>query len=372
MSKSQLKKKIIIVGAGRMGLSIARCLSFESRFEIVLIDPVENAIENARRENFSVTEMDGRDSASLIRLLKDATAVVAATPGSLVATVAESAKAAGCHYIDLCEDTSVLNDVTAIAKDASSSFVPQCGLAPGYISSLVSELYREIGEKAEITVYVGVLPANKTNRLGYGNMWSIDGFITEYTKPCSIIQNGKKINIEPLSEYERITIKGSEYEAFTTSGSLDSVVDRLEGKVSSLVFKTLRFPGHLDYIQFLLKDLRLENNISQFKSLLLNGLAIVQQDQIVVGINTKYATPGSRGNQLRCYNNFKVINFEEGRHLSSSSAISLASSAHACSVIDLLCSGYSPHNGLVSHAELEHSLLEKSVFFKVLKQANPL
>ncbi len=372
MSQSLPKKKIVIVGAGRMGLSIARCLLLDCRFKVLLIDPVEIAIENAKREKFLITEMDGRDSLSLAQELKGASVVVNTGPASLAAPVAEAAKVAECHYVDLCEDTAVLKELKSIAQGASSSFVPQCGLAPGYISSLVSELYRDIGEQAEITVYVGVLPAHKTNRLGYGNMWSIDGFITEYTKPCSAIQNAQKVNIKPLSQYERITIRGTEYEAFTTSGSLDSVVERLQGKVDSLVFKTLRFPGHLDYIQFLLRDLRLEKNINQFKSLLLNGLPIVQQDQIVVGINARYAKSDSNGNQLSCYSNFKVINCEAGKQLSSNSAIALASAAHACSVIDVLCSGNSPHNGLVCHTELEPSLLEESAFYGVLSRANPL
>ena len=60
-------------------------------------------------------------------------------PYHLTFLVAEAAKAAGVHYLDLTEDVASTRKVKALAAGASTAFIPQCGLAPGFISIVAAE-----------------------------------------------------------------------------------------------------------------------------------------------------------------------------------------------------------------------------------------
>ena len=67
-------------------------------------------------------------------------AVISSLPYYCNVAVAEAARKAGTHYFDLTEDVEVTRAVRAIAVGASEAFVPQCGLAPGFISIAAAEL----------------------------------------------------------------------------------------------------------------------------------------------------------------------------------------------------------------------------------------
>ncbi len=358
------KYPIVIVGAGRMGLSIANMLSSDARFTICMVDPVEEAAKKAELEGFEVLEFDATNEQKMAAILKNAFAVVVAAPSSVVVPVARLAVRTGCHHIDLCEDTSVLDEVIRIGSGVSSILVPQCGLAPGFVSSLAGDIIRDSGDDAQIRVYVGILPTQKTNRLGYGNIWSIDGLITEYTKPCRAIVSGEKTELPPLSAYEELMVDGVSFEAFTTSGGLDGLIDKFEGKVKSLVFKTLRYTGHLDYMKFLIEDLGLERRIDFLKNLLSNGLSAIDQDRVVIGVISKYRNRLKTGNPLTEHSHFQFIQSRQHGDGSYTSAISIATAAHACCILDILSSGLAPHEGLLHHDEIDLSLLQKSCFYK--------
>lgn len=361
------KYQVIIVGAGSMGLSIAKTLLKDPRFSVCFIDPVEEVIKTVKSQGYEALETCGTNREKMLPLLKDADAVVVAAPNYVVPHVARMAIEMNCHFIDLCEEAAIFNEVVQMSQNATSNIVPQCGLAPGFVSWLVSDIIRDCGPEAEIKVYVGALPKQKTNRLGYGKIWGVDGLITEYTKACSAIIDGQKTSLKPLTEYEELTINGVAYEAFTTAGSLDGLIDQFDGKVKSLTFKTLRYTGHLDYIKFLLDDLDLKNRISFLRNLLLNGLNIIEQDQVIIGIISKQQIAQSVDHSLKERSHFQFIHSEQQADGSYMSAISIASAAHVCCVIDILCSGLAPNKGLLHHFDLDRSLLIESQFYQYLK-----
>ncbi len=365
-TNSLSKYKIVIVGAGRTGLAIAAQLKTVKHYEVVLVDPVDEAKWSAEEKGFSVVDVDGTDSVAMKKLLNDAQLVVVSAPDFVAEFVVKVVLECDCHYIDVSENTTLLDKYKNEMLNTSQNFVPQCGLAPGYMTSYVSSQLKNINPDAEVQVYVGVLPEQKTNRLGYGNMWGIGGLMTEYTSPCKAILKGEETLVDPLTEYETLSIDGSNYEAFTTSGSIDELVDLHKGKLKKLVFKTLRYEGHLDYIQFMLDDLKLSDRHQHFESLLLNGLPLTDRDQVIVGVVINSSGDVSKGQGISEKSQFIFFPSIEDKEGVSTSAISMTSAAHVCCVIDMLCSNRAPHTGLLLHNEIELHMLEQSQFYAPL------
>jgi len=222
---------------------------------------------------------------------------------------------------------------------------------------------REAGPGAEITVYVGALPKQRINRLGYGNMWGIDGLMTEYTSPCRAIRARQIVDLLPLSELEDFHFKGMKFEAFTTAGTLDDLVQSNAGRVNGLAFKTIRYPGHLDYMKLLIDDLGLGARTAMLKSLLLNGLPRVDADQLIVCVEARAAAGTDL--PLRRELHFTSTELPGGQ---SESSVASVSADHVCSVMDLLCGESLPAHGLLSHSEISLGTLSQSVFFKALDQ----
>jgi len=361
------RARVVIVGAGRTGLSIGRQLRDDGRYLPVFVEPVEDASRQCLSAGFDILEGSGTDKAFMERALAGATAVVVAAPEFVAVPVAETARQAQCHYVDVVESPSVNAQIESVAESAASSFVPGCGLAPGYVAAMADEAIREAGHRGAVKVYVGVLPVHRTNRLGYGNIWSIDGLVTEYTSPCQAIVGGSQATLPPLSEYESLTIGGTSMEAFTTAGSLDRLMERLEGAVGSLVFKTLRFPGHLDYMKFLIDDLGFGERVNSLKNLLRNGLPTVEDDIIVLGVIWKSGQGDAGGGRRRERSHFQFIRSARRGDGSVESAVSLATAAHTCSVVDFLCGGVARPAGLLHPDTIGLEALAESPFFRVLE-----
>ena len=220
--------------------------------------------------------------------------------------------------------------------------MPQCGLAPGFISIAAHDLFKRFDSVQKLRLRVGALPQNPTNRLKYNLTWSTDGLINEYLNPCEAILNGKRVEVLPLEGYERFTIDGTEYEAFNTSGGVGALCDMLEGKVANLDYKTVRYPGHQEILKILIEDLRLGERPDMMKEIFENALPITQQDVIVIFADAV----GMRNGDL-CEENFirKVHGTEIGGQ--KWSAIQITTSAGLCALIDMVLTQQLPGAGYV-------------------------
>ena len=362
-SGKQPPREIVIVGAGRVGMAVARLLEPSTDYSTCLVAPNYDQVRAARSAGFNAVEASGADERAMEKLLRNAEAVILAAPESVAVRVAEFALMFDCHYFDLCENVEIAKKIKGLSQGASRAFVSQCGLAPGYVSALTYEISQHARKGAELTAYVGVLPKTKTNRLGFGSMWDIAGLVTEYTKPCKALRDGALISLPPLTEYETLEIDGEAYEAFTTAGSLDGIILDVDEGISELVFKTIRYRGHLDYINFLLDDLGFKDRLYAFPSLLKNGLKSVSEDKALVSI--KAVNPQADGAVTTIHT--QVFHSKTERDGSITNAISLVSAAHICSVLDVICSGAIPCAGPVSQQRLTLGTLAKSCFSSDLR-----
>lgn len=175
-------------------------------------------------------------------------------PGSLAPKIARLAKEYQLHYANLTEYVAETTEIMALAKDATTGFVLQTGLAPGYINILANLLFQqfcsdfEVDKADKLEFRVGALTDHAVSPHYYGFTWSPVGVATEYLKDTLVLRDFKKTRLPSLSERAAIIIDGITFEEDLTSGGAADLPDALANKVGVLDYKTLRYPGHYAWI----------------------------------------------------------------------------------------------------------------------------
>ncbi|HTV21242.1 MAG TPA: saccharopine dehydrogenase C-terminal domain-containing protein, partial [Polyangiaceae bacterium] len=276
--------------------------------------------------------LDATQPAELARALEGQECVISALSYHHNPLVAEAALKAGASYFDLTEDVETTRRIREIAARAKPGqvFMPQCGLAPGFVSVAAYELTRGFDRLDRVFMRVGALPQFPTNALKYNLTWSTDGLINEYCNPCEAIHRGKRIEVLALEGLEQFSIDGIRYEAFNTSGGLGTLCETLDGKVSELNYKTIRYQGHREYATFLVNELRLGDQRKLFKDLLEGAIPITFQDVVVVFCTVS----GWRDGQLVQITDARKI-YNDTLLGENWSAIQITTAAGVCTMIDL-------------------------------------
>src|SRR5450755_4714740 len=269
--------RVVLLGAGHIGETIAGLLSRSGDFVVTVVDRSEAALSKLAGLPVKTALVDTEDAQALRRALAGHDAVINALPYHLATLAAAQASAVGCHYFDLTEDVTATREIRRIAEGAATAFMPQCGLAPGFIGIVANHLAKRFDVLHEIKMRVGALPAFPTNALKYNLTWSVDGLINEYVHPCDAIRDGRRIEMLALEGLEHFSLDGVEYEAFNTSGGLGTLCDTLAGKVRTLDYKTVRYEGHRELMAFLVNGLRLSERRGILKDILENAVPITLQ-----------------------------------------------------------------------------------------------
>jgi saccharopine dehydrogenase-like NADP-dependent oxidoreductase len=230
----------------------------------------------------------------------------------------------------------------ALAAGARSALIPQCGLAPGFISIAAHDLASRFDKLRDVFMRVGALPTFPNNALKYNLTWSTDGLINEYCNPCQSIRDGVPMETLPLEEVESFSLDGIDYEAFNTSGGLGTLAETLAGRVENLNYKTVRYPGHRDIVKTLVRDLRLDRRRDLLKDVLEAAIPMTKQDVVLVYVSVT----GEREGRLQQEVFAKKIYAREidGRLFS---AIQVTTAAGICAMVDLLVEGKLPQKGFV-------------------------
>ena len=243
-------QEILVLGAGKIGALITGLLADCGDYRVQLADKEAGAADevvNAHGcENLDAYTFDAADAASLTSHIQEhkPVGVISGLPYYCNVAVARVAREENLHYFDLTEDVAVTEEVRQLAERAKTVFVPQCGLAPGFISIAANELIQHFDELKSVKLRVGALPQHPNNVLKYSLTWSTDGVINEYGNLCQSIVDGTEVDVLPLEGLEEIEIDGKLYEAFNTSGGLGSLGHTYAGRVTTMNYKTIRYPGH--------------------------------------------------------------------------------------------------------------------------------
>ena len=335
---------LLLVGAGKIGGAIAHLLGRTDEYRITLIDKDAAALDRVAQAvpGIVVDEVDLADPAAIARAAVGRHSVVSAAPFHLTPAIATAARDAGAHHFDLTEDVEATRVVKALAGDATSALVPQCGLAPGFISIVAADLAARFDTLRSVSMRVGALPQFPTNGLKYNLTWSTDGLINEYCNPCEAIVEGKLIETLALEEVEAFSLDGITYEAFNTSGGLGTLCDTLIGSVETLNYKTVRYPGHRDIMKVLVGDLRLSHRRDLLKDVLEAAIPITYQDVVLVFVTVS----GMRGGRLTQETFARKVYASEVDGVLLS-AIQLTTAAGICAMVDLVREAKLPTAGFV-------------------------
>ncbi len=336
-------KNILIMGAGKIGEMITELLAGCGDYNVTVADYDQAGLNRLpKHDNVSAVQLDVTDQHALIQIMREKYAVLSALPYHLTKLVVESAAVEEVHYFDLTEDVACTHFVKSIAKEAKSAFIPQCGLAPGFISIVAHDLTKKFESLQNVHMRVGALPKFPSNALKYNLTWSTDGLINEYCNPCEAIVNGTRRDVPPLEEVEVFSLDGVNYEAFNTSGGLGTLCETLAGKVQNLNYRTVRYPGHRDIIKLLLQDLRLSERQDLIKDIFEYALPITYQDVVLV-----FVTVSGEQNGRYVQETFarKIYAAEIGGQVWS--AIQITTAAGICAMLDLLSEGKLPSQGFV-------------------------
>ena len=342
-------RKVAVLGTGKVGRLVVHLLAGCGDYAVTAVDADPAGAQAAAEGRSAVTPVtcDLSDTSALAELLPGHDYVVSCAPFHLTAAVAQAAKDAGCHYIDPTEDVATTNLVKGLAKGAGQAFIPQCGLAPGFISIVAHHIASGFDSLESVKMRVGALPVYPHNWLKYNLTWSTDGLINEYCEPCDAVVDGKLVKVPPLADVERLNVDGLEYEAFNTSGGLGTLAETLAGKVRSLNYKSIRYPGHRDSIHLLLEELGFKDDRATLKAVMERSLPHTYQDVVLIFVTVT----GSKGKRFAQKSYVKKIYADESGD-EPWGAIQLTTAAGLCGVLDLHATGVLPASGFVRQEDI--------------------
>ena len=345
-------QEILVLGAGKIGALITGLLADSGDYHVQLADKKASAADEVIQAhglgNLDAFTFDAADAASLTAHIRKhkPVALISGLPYYCNIAVAKVARDEDLHYFDLTEDVAVTEAVRKLAEGANKVFVPQCGLAPGFISIAANELIKHFDELKSVKLRVGALPQHPNNVLKYSLTWSTDGVINEYGNPCQSVIDGSEVDVQPLEGLEEIEIDGKLYEAFNTSGGLGSLGHTYNGRVNTMNYKTIRYPGHCEQIRLLMNGLKLNHDRPTLKRILENAVPQTLQDVVIIYA----AVTGLQDGELREENYVNRVYPEmvSGRLWS---AIQITTAAGICSVMDLVLSNPSKYSGFIAQEE---------------------
>lgn len=327
---------VALFGSGKIGETICALLCGSKRYRVKVCDS-DLGRAQAVAKKFPGAEahaLDLSDAAACLKLLSGCNAVLSALPFYCNVQVAEYALKAKVHYFDLTEDVKTTDAVSKLAHGAPVAFMPQCGLAPGFISICAAHLCRAFDKLDSVKMRVGALPVYPSNRLMYNLTWSTDGLINEYCNWCEAIDQGERKMVPPMEGYERFSLDGCEYEAFHTSGGLGSLCETLAGKVNTLDYKTIRYPGHCELIRFLLDDLRFGSDRDALKAIFERSIPTTKQDKCIIFVEVRGQKNGRFSQLTYASTVYNALIAEQ--HFG---AIQITTASGICAPLDLVLTG---------------------------------
>ena len=280
---------LAIIGAGRIGLAVKKLLKDD--FDIKIGDT------RVAAETHGISGIDFVDASDLKMLssyLDYSDVVLSAVNYKFSRDILQLALKKGKHYVDLTEDVETTKWIQEFTiQEQNVSVIPQCGLAPGAINIIGGHLARQFEKPMSLKLRVGALPLYSANRMSYYLSWNTAGLLNEYVNMCDAIVDSGRIKVKPLEGVEKIIIDGIEYEAFNTSGGVGTLTDTYWLKINELDYKTIRYPGHVDYLRFMFEDLGLKGRIDLANEIFNQNVPMTTDDVVIFFVK---ATGYNNGN----------------------------------------------------------------------------
>jgi lysine 6-dehydrogenase len=290
--------RILVLGAGLQGAACAFDLLNTSDAVVTLADARMTALPgflaDAPRDRLAHIQLDARDEFSMAAAMSAHDVALSALPYYFNYDALRSAIEAGTHFADLGGNTEIVDRQLSLAdraREEGVGAVVDCGLAPGMVNVLAMDLVQRMDQVESVKLYVGGLPQHPEPPLNYQIVYSLEGTLDYYTTKAWILQDGEPKRVEALSGVEEIDFPEpiGQLEAFHTGGGLSTMPWDLAGKIKSMEYKTLRYPGHVAYM----KPIRALGLLS-LQPVDAKGVSVVPRDLFVALADTALRKPDGR------------------------------------------------------------------------------
>src|SRR5882762_9700458 len=290
--------RMLVLGAGLQGSACAYDLLRQPGVERVTIadlkpERIPGFLKPHVGKRLALLKLDVQDGAALRAAMVGHAAVQNAAPYHFNLEVCRAAVDAGVHCADLGGNTEIVfqqKELDAAAKRRSISVIPDCGLAPGMVNVLAAEGIRRVGDAESVKVYVGGLPQHPEPPLNYQIVYSLEGALDYYTTPSWVLPDGKPARVDALSELESVAFPApvGTLEAFHTGGGISTMPWAYAGRVRTMEYKTLRYPGHVA----IMRPVR-ELGLLSVKPVVAKGTKIVPRDAFIATVTPKLTKPNA-------------------------------------------------------------------------------
>ena len=257
------KYSYAVLGGGRQGLASAYDLArFGDASEIRLADcNPQVAQRGARRLNdllggdlVKAFTLDAGDEAAVTEFLKPVDGVLVAVPFRLIPIVTRAVLAAQVHATDMGGHTQTVRwqlEQTDRALAADIALVPDCGMGPGMNITMALLAMEQMDQPLHVHIYDGGLPQNPVPPWNYAQFFHINGLTNEYDGVAFFLDQGKVTEVPCFERQEEVIFPDpiGGLEAAVTSGGLSTMPWTFAGKLQSLENKTLRYPGHWEWMR---------------------------------------------------------------------------------------------------------------------------
>lgn len=240
------------------------------------------------------TVLDVRDREATLALMREADAAMSAIPYYFNLELAKLAVEAGTNFCDLGGNTEIVFEQKKLHSAALAqgiSVIPDCGLAPGMVNILAEYAISRFDRTESVRIFVGGIPEEPEPPLNYQIVYSIEGVLDYYTTLAWVLRDGKRTQVKALSEIELLEFPEpvGELEAFHTAGGLSTMAFRYEGKIPTMEYKTLRYPGHAKIMEAI-RDLGLLDK----QPVDVKGVRVVPRDVVISVIAPRLTKPEAR------------------------------------------------------------------------------
>jgi lysine 6-dehydrogenase len=273
--------RMLVLGAGQQGSACAYDLLVNTDHDVVLadvnVDRVAPFLQPYVGNRLTLAKVDANDHAAVRQLMQGATATMSAFPYYFNLDMAAAAIEAGSHFCDLGGNTEIVlqqKQLAERAKEKGVSVIPDCGLAPGMVNILAGYGIQQLDKPRAVRIKVGGLPQSPEPPLNYQIVYSIEGVLDYYTTLSWVLRDGHPQQVKALSEIEELDFPGvGQLEAFHTAGGLSTMAQEFEGKLETMEYKTLRYPGHAKLMESI-RDL----GLLEMEPVEVDGYRVVPRD----------------------------------------------------------------------------------------------
>ena len=291
--------RMLVLGAGLQGSACAYDLLQQSAVQRVTLADLKPGrlpafLKNKRDKRLVTARLDAKQSVRLRKLMRGHDAVLNALPYYFNYSVARNAIAAGLHCADLGGNTEIVHKqktLHAAARKKRVSIIPDCGLAPGMVNIIAAEGIRRVGDAESVKIFVGGLPQKPEPPLNYQIVYSLEGALDYYTTPSWILREGRPERVDALSELEHVEFPSpvGTLEAFHTGGGISTMPWAYRGKMRTMEYKTLRYPGHVA----IMRPIR-EMGLLSLEPVKMKGTEIVPRDAFIAAVSPQLTKPSSK------------------------------------------------------------------------------